>query len=613
MKFVLLCSDLASLNASLPAEKPPLQFLILHESKQSCAIRSALKQGSYAKELPRMELFRERSAAFRSAYVEALGDLNAQCGSAKWWAMPFTTKNPISTSLCRDTFEFLLIAELASTATAGLIVVTENVCVAGEVSRWGAAQQIPVINKVKSFQGLQKRFMGIGPVAIVLLTMRALWFRLTVRGLDPSALFHRADLVVMVTLVHPHSFSAEGEFRDSYFGRLAEQLCAWNIPVVVVGQIQGLSRRLTEQFRRKACFKTIACEALLSVGQILCCGWEALGQWWRSNREWEKGRLMLQGVTLTGLLRSAIRQAHSSGDVFRSLFAFKSAERWACLLRPVRCFYPYENRAWEKMLLLGARRGSPLTQMVGYNHASITGSHLNFMLKDDEREKMPLPDRVITMGAVTMSWLEKQGGHPPQLLKLGCALRQSSPACARPLKARRNERVCRLLIALATSQLEYINTLLYLQEALEPKLIEGLGGITVRIRPHPTLRLEQALEVLDSAVTFPFDVSDGSVEQDLEWADVVLYASSTIGIETVRAGIPAVYMDLGDILNSDPMEGWMEFKWIAKRPSDLLPVLSDIQMLGEAEFTSLQRRGREYAEAYLAAVTDERLQVFQEL
>ncbi len=612
MKFVLLCSDLASLNASLPAERPSLQFLILHESKQSRAIRSALKQDRSATELPRMELFRERSAAFRSAYVEAIGALNAQFGSAHWWAMPFTTKNPISTSLCRDTFEFLLIVELAKTAPAGLIVVTENIRVAGEMSRWGAAQHIPVINKVKSFQGLQKRFLGIGPAAILLLTMRALWFRLVVCRVDPSVLLHRADLVVMVTLVHPHSFSREGEFRDSYFGRLAEQLCEWNVPVVVVGQIQGLSRRLAEQFSRKARFQTLACESLLSAGEILRCGWEAVGQWWRSDREWKKGRLILQGVTLTGLMRAAIRQAHSSGEVFRSLCVLKGAERWAHLLRPVRCFYPYENRAWEKMLLLGARRGAPLTKMIGYNHASITGSHLNFMLRDDEREKMPLPDRVITMGAATMSWLEKQGGHPPQLLKRGCALRQSSSALARPLKARRNERGCRLLIALATSQLEYINTLLYLQEALEPKLIDGLGDITVRIRPHPTLSLAQALDVLDGEITFSFEVSDGSVEQDLEWADVVLYASSTIGIETVRAGIPAVYMDLGDILNSDPMEGWMEFKWIAKRPSDLLPVLSNIRKLGEAEYISRQRRGREYAEAYLVAVTDERAHVFQE-
>jgi hypothetical protein len=611
MKFVLLCSDLASLSASLPAERTSVQFIILHESKQSRAIRAVLKQGGHAKELSRTELFRERSTAFRSAYVRALGALNAQCGSANWWAMPFTTKNPISTSLCRDTFEFLLVAELVNTATAGLIVVTDNVRVAGELCRWGAAQHVPIINKVKSFQSLQKRVMAIGPVVILLLTMRALWFRLTECRIDFSALRHRPDLTAIVTLVHPHSFSPKGEFRDSYFGRLAEQLCAWNVPVVVVGQIQGLSRRLTKQFRGKAIFKTVACEALLSIGQILRCGWDALVQWWQSDREWKEGRLVLHGVLLTGLLRSAIQQAHSSGDVFRSLFAFKSAERWARLLRPARCFYPFENRAWEKMLLLGVRRGSPLTQMVGYNHASITGSHLNFMLKDDEREKMPLPDRVITMGAVTMSWLEKHGGYPPQLLTLGCALRQSAPARARSLKARRNERVCRLLIALATSQLEYINTLLYLQEALESHLSEGLGGITVRIRPHPTLPLGQALEVLAPAVTFPFEVSNGTVDQDLEWADVVLYASSTMGIEAVRAGIPAVYMDLGDILNSDPMEGWTEFKWIAKRPSDLLPVLSDIQMRGEAEFTLRQRHGREYAEAYLAAVTDERLQVFQ--
>lgn len=612
MKLVLLCSDPATLKDFLPPNGASVQFLILQENEKSRAIRAHLEQGGCAVELSKAELYRKRSAVFRSAYVEAMGSLNAELGSPEWWAMPFTTKNPISTSLYRDCFEFLLIVDLAKTIGEGLIVFTENARVAEQVALWGIHEHVQVMNKIKSPWTMRRRLEQSTPLPILLLMMRAVRFRLLMGHPIPDTLQHKSDLTLVVTLVHPHSITPQGEFRDTYFGRLSEQLQAWNVPVMIAGQIQGLSRRLAEQFGRKATVPAIPFDAVLSVKEIIRCGIEALRRWWRSDREWKESTLTLQGISASGLLRSAIQHAHSSGDVFRSVYVFESARTIADRLRPARCFYPYENRAWEKMLLLGVRSVSPRTRLLGYNHASITESHTNFMLKKEEQTRMPFPDRVITMGAVTHGWLEKQGGHPQQVLTVGCALRQSSADPATLIKTRRDKKVSRLLVALATSQLEYVNTLVYLQEALASEMVDVCERVTIKIRPHPTLRLENALKVLEGMITFPFEVSSESVARDLDWADVVLYASSTIGLEAVGAGIPAIYLDLGDILNTDPMDGWLEFKWVAGRPTDLLPILSNIQALGDEEFASRQRLGREYAESYLTPVTEERLRIFQD-
>lgn len=613
MKLVLLCSDPATLKDFLPPNGAPVQFLILQENEQSRAIRAHLEQGGCAVELPKAELYRKRSAVFRLAYVEALGSLNAELGSPEWWAMPFTTKNPISTSLCRDCFEFLLIVDLAKTIGGGLIVVTENARVAAQVTRWGTHEHIQVINKIKFSRAMRQRLEQCAPLSILLLMVRAVWFRLLMGRSIPNMSRQKSDPTLVVTLVHPHSITPQGEFRDTYFGCLSEQLQAWNVPVVIVGQIQGLSRRLAEQFGRKTTVPAIPFDAVLRVKEIIGCGIEALRRWWQSDYDWKESTLTLQGISVTGLLQSAIQHSHSSGDVFRSVYAFESARAIAHLFRPARCFYPYENRAWEKMLLLGIRSVSPRTRLLGYNHASITGSHTNFMLKKEEQTRMPFPDRVITMGRVTHGWLEKQGGHPQQVLTVGCALRQSSAAPAALIKSRRDKKVSRLLVALATSQVEYVNTLVYLQEALASEMVDVCERVTIKIRPHPTIRLENALKVLEGMITFPFEVSSESVARDLDWADVVLYASSTIGLEAVGAGIPAIYMDLGDILNTDPMDGWFEFKWVAGCPTDLVPILSNIQALGDEEFASRQRLGREYAESYLTPVTEECLRIFQDV
>jgi len=608
MKVVVLCSDLAGLRRAIQNQNLTASYLVLQETEDSLRMRDHLRRSGFGPELSRPALYRERSSAFRSTYVEALGALNAEWASLEWWAMPFTTKNPISTTLCRDCFEYLLIVDLVKSLEQGLIVLTVNPRIAEEVERWGRQEQIRVINNVRSSRAWRQRVEERPPLMIALLILRAIWFRLRMRRFIPANGRRDAGVSIGCTLVHPHSISREGEFFDTYFGGLWEQLRVSGGAMTLLGRIQGLSQKLANRFVRTATIPHIPFEAALTVRETICCGIRALRQWQGSSRRWNQAALTLQGVSVTGLLQRAIRQSHAGGDVFQGQYVFECARRIAELMRPARWLYPYENRAWEKMLILGVRAGSPGTRLLGYNHASITGSHTNFMLRKGEADMMPFPNRIITLGAVTRAWLETEGGHPGPLLAEGCALRQAGNKPGL-LRKRGGKAARRLLVALATSQLEYVNTLAFLQEAFTA------GGFDqnsrIRIRPHPTFRLEQALHVLEGSITFPFEVSSESVATDLAWADAVLYASSTIGLEAVREGIPAVYMDLGDILNTDPMEGWSEFKWVASCPMDLGKVLAGIRSLEDEEFSIRQRQGAKYVEDYLAPVTQERIRVFQ--
>lgn len=606
MRSVILCRDLDALRQRLPPQPEPIRYLILRESQASLRIRTHLQQRGCSEELSRAALFRERSPWFRSEYVRALGRLNVESSSLEWWAMPFTTKNPISTDLCRDTFAFLLIVDLARKTESLLVVVTESEALASQVEAWGPSEGVAVMNGVKPVwtgRGLIKR---LAPLAVLLLMGRALWFRIRMGAEALERTAKRGGTIVLVTLVHPHSFSPEGRFRDTYFGGLSEWLAARNRPVVVAGLVQGQSIALARAFQSgDGGTARMSLDAVLGPGEILCCGWNALCAF-LSSGSWN-ATVRVHGVNIECLIAHAVREAHGSGEVFRSLYVYECARRLAARVRISRCVYPYENRAWEKMLLLGIRAGSPATRMVGYQHASITASHTNFMLGDKEPEVTPLPDVVVTMGAVTKDWLIREGRHPASLVKAGCALRQAR-AGAGALRQRRAKRVARVLVALATSQTEYLGTLMFLNEAVDPN-----EGREIRIRPHPTLSLAEAVRLLpDGRARFPYATSRGPVAEDLAWADVVLYASSTIGLEAVGMGVPAVYLDLGDILDTDPMGGWTEFKWIAREPKDLRTVLVEIETLPDVQYEARQRKGQAYADAYLYPVTDRNLEAFCE-
>ena len=85
----------------------------------------------------------------------------------------------------------------------------------------------------------------------------------------------------------------------------------------------------------------------------------------------------------------------------------------------------YENNPWEKVCLLTLKKYSPHTHIIGYQHAALSRASINMFMSDDEKEKIPLPDRIITIGDATKSILEKLGNHNPNKMRVGCGLRFS--------------------------------------------------------------------------------------------------------------------------------------------------------------------------------------------
>jgi len=613
MTTVILGHDLGALRSCLPPPSEPLRYLILRESRASRDIRTFLERRGRSQELSRAALFREQSPRFQRAYRDAMGRLNAAFGSRDWWAMPFTTKNPISTDLCRNAFVFLLVVDLVCKMDGVLVLVTESTRLAGQVEVWGQTEGVPVINAVRQGWTVSSLIDRLAPLAILLLMARALWVRFKLGHADYAQHATGERPAAIVTLVHPHSIMADGRFRDTYFGDLSNWLASRNVPVVTAGIIQGQALPLSSAFRSPASPSSrIPFDALLPPGEILRCGWDALRAFLSWRRQANAVRLEIRGITLDRLIRHAIRDAHASGDVFRNLYVYRCAGRLAERLNVTRCWYPYENRAWEKMLLLGMRATRPSMRLVGYQHASVTASHTNFLLTDEEVKITPLPDAIVTLGDVTRQWLIREGNHPSSMLKTGCALRQQKVSSA-ALRVRRATRVTQVLLALATNLNEYVGALGFLEDASATTGFCRHDGRALRIRPHPTISLNEAVQLMpEGRIHFHYTVSAGTVTEDLAWADVVLYASSTIGLEAVGLGVPAVYLDLGGILDTDPMGGWTNLKWIAREPKDLAGVLAEIEALSEQQYQERQRTGQAYVGAYLAPVTNHALQVFCE-
>ena len=107
-----------------------------------------------------------------------------------------------------------------------------------------------------------------------------------------------------------------------------------------------------------------------------------------------------------------------------------------------------------------------------------------------------------------------------------------------------------------------------------------------------------------------FTVSTCSLSHDFEWADVVVYVSSTVGMEAVLRGIPVIYLDLGEPVDTDSIFACKEFKWTAYDPGDLMNIIKHIDSLSDDAYGEAQKQGCRYALSYLEPVDESNMWKF---
>jgi surface carbohydrate biosynthesis protein (TIGR04326 family) len=564
---------------------------------------ATLRSMPESQELSRARLFRKRSESFTGKYIRFISQVNARNHSWHWWAMQFTVKNPLITSLCRDTFSFLLVAELARSGEEPLVVIADSMGLAVQVRHWGKREGVAVVISQTSDQPLKqalKNYTPSGTIRAFLKTLR-LWAH-------SRRYWPKKDLannyLVITTLTHPQSFPDDRGYRDAYFGELVDRASDSNMrPLILAQMLENPFTQIKKLERVKFSVPIVPVESCLTIWTLLLCLFQSLRLYFLPPRL--QHPIEIDGMNLGPLVRLAVIDGRHSGDFFLDLRVYYAAAALASRVRVARCLYPYENRSWEKMLLLGLRNASPQTVISGYQHASVTRSHTNFFLGPEEALVMPLPDNILTTGKMTEQWLNRDGNYPPKFFKTACALRQSRSADL-PQKPSSTP-IHNVLAVLASDVAEHVGALNFLCQAFD-----GVGGYEVRIRPHPSVPLESALEIASVEEPLFFTASPGTLEEDLEWADVVLYASSTVGMEAAARGIPVIHMDLGDFLDADPMSGWNELRWPVDEPCKLNKTIQEIQDIPTQEFKDRQTKARRYVATYLQPVTSEGIRAFWE-
>lgn len=590
---------------ALESRPGPVVYLHLTVTQESFQVRDYLRRCPDTQELPAGELFRGRRESFRKKFIQLIGQLNKSNQCLEWWGMPLTQKMSNRPDLYQDVGYFLLIVELVRLRTETLVVISDSADLGAQVLIWASQEEVEAVNLITTRWSWRRILKDYTPAGIIIAFFRMAcgrWLFSRRYWPPPNT---QDEHIVITSLTHLRSFSEPGKYQDGYFAPLVDFLAESGQRALILA---GVQEHPTAQLKKlktvNGRLPIVPMDSCLTFGNLLSGLFRALKWYFKSPGV--NGSADIDGVDVSCLVNRAVRQERHSGNLFMNLGVYYAARRLARTIPVTRWLYIYENLAWQKMLLMGAYSVSRNIQMIGYQHASLSKSHTDMVLPEKHEPVIPLPKIILTNGDVTREWLAAEGNYPPEtIVRTACALRYMlSPTVeAKP----REPQVTKILVALAPNWEEYVRVLVFLEQAFT-----GISGYEVKIRPHPSISLEPALE--KAPVSHPdFRFGGGSpLSEDFESADVVLYAFSTVGLEALQLGIPAIYLDLGNILDTDPMFGWDEFKWSVDDPSQLVETIKRIEALSEVEFLDRQNKGKEYAAAYLKPVTAEGLRAFWE-
>ena len=596
-----LGNNLQLIQRRLEAVEGSIKFLYLGDSQKSAEFRSYLQSRPNSQELPAASLIRDTSEPFREQYIDFIGQLNRNNGSLHWWAMTFPDKNPSAEDLPRSALFYSLVTSLVIANEDPLVVVTDDGNLIAQLGEWANQNEITLVSTYRANDSLQARLKTWTPIAVLSAAFKTFIYWLMVRNMRPTGGAIPIDLAI-VTPTHPRCFDSENRFHDAYFAPLIERLDGSETTSMLMPLVH---ERPFDQFTklRKVIspLPILPLEAFFSLGSIVACALASLKAFYMPVKV--LGPVEMNGLDMTCLVKRTIRQERHSGRFFMTLRAFYAGRRFGQIVRPSRCIYAFGNLAWEKSFISGVRAESPDTRFAAFIHASVTPRHMNLLFSKDEASVTPLPDEVITTGEVVEELLSKHGNYPDGVLRAACALRQGTEKVVEPKCP--PEVIKTVLVAMATSTDEYVKTLSFLDQAYSDS-----DDYKIVVRPHPIIPMDDALAAVKLSRDDFYSVDSGSLTESFEKSDVVLYASSTVGMEAVSKGIPAIYMDLGNVLNSDPMSMWDELKWTVSDPKELVPTIRSIDALPEEEFRERQRKGQAYINSYLKPVTEENLKPF---
>jgi len=216
--------------------------------------------------------------------------------------------------------------------------------------------------------------------------------------------------------------------------------------------------------------------------------------------------------------------------------------------------YTFENQPWEKAMIAGFRRALPATRLVGVQHAPLAENYLSAYPSRRQWREGTVPDLLVTIGEDFRDRLVARGA-PRERVIVGGALRYPSILTAQP--GGRKPPSAGAHLVLATCSMDEREAFELAHKAADAT--SGLDGVRLAVNFHPMVSAQFRAAVRERIASLcdcrHVDFVEGSAEEWLGKASIVLYSASGTAFEAVAREVPAVFVGSELALDLDKMAG----------------------------------------------------------
>lgn len=555
-------------------------------------------------EIARQQRLDEKSREeFLKEYINLVGMIGQECNSRAWWATDIASKNRETSRLTFLLCDFLSIVETISKADGNdLLIVNPSWVLMDSLQAYLSQKKLAflsfpeIFSKRKEIISARFRTMVRVLYALVKLSIRKIYFTFRLRK-RIKELTREKKYYIVKTFIYDHSFLSDGSYRDAFYGSLPDFL-KQKENVIVLATILGRCRACIEKIKRCQSCLIIPLEVFLSFKDAVPTAIETV---FTSVRI--KNKIFFFGFDVTGIVNGELKRTCNGIDFYQSLY-YDMIRRLVESVKVKTFLLTYENNPWEKMSMLAIRGFSPETEIIGYQHTVVPQASANAFISSKESNVIPMPDRILTVGKIPKEIMEKYGSYDSGKIEPACGLRFeylfNSSKCERKRRGH---------ILLAVEGLNGAHRLVN----YVIKELSGNMKYEVRVRTHPAL----PLALFKSKLTHPLDgipnfslSQNISLQDDLEWSDIVIYWGSTVSLEALVMGKPVIRYDTDSGLSYDPLFQCGHLKWIVYDDTPITETIHDIFTLDDDRFNQALEKARQYIKDYFFPVTSANLELF---
>lgn len=208
-----------------------------------------------------------------------------------------------------------------------------------------------------------------------------------------------------------------------------------------------------------------------------------------------------------------------------------------------KVLYPYEEKSLERAILKSSNSKSIIS--LGFVHAALNDGHICFNLSSNTLANPPRPKEILVTGEAPRDYFIAKGYDQENIKIIG------SPRALNKFEGTKIFHTDKLRILVIVGQDHELNALAALVEK-NPESIAKYQ-FTIRKHPHGSL-IEQEKGYKRLAKLIP-DIKDegGSLREQVEKNDIVIFSTSSGGIESIFLGAIGVYVCMDDFFTLNPL------------------------------------------------------------